>query len=113
MRRALPVWEVWPEQELPDLALSWRSSDGQLIDLSASHTYQLRVAEAATRRVVLTKTSGFTGAATDPNLTIAWSAGELSVLAPGRRYLAQIRARRTSDNKDRLLDFAIHVNRVL
>lgn len=90
--------------ELPSLAVTWKDSDGNLIDLT-SHTFRLRLALNGV--TALEKTIGITGASTDPNITIDWAVGELDNLTGGEVYLAQLRARRTSDSKDRTLQFSV------
>lgn len=95
--------------ELPSLAVTWKDSDGNLIDFSGSFTWRLRL--ALNNVTVLEKTTGITGAATDPNVTIDWAVGELDNLSGGNSYAAQLRARRTSDSKDRTLSFTIKTAR--
>lgn len=94
--------------DLPDLALTWRDSAGALIDFSSGWTFELKVGLPGAA-AALTKTSGITGAATDPNITIAWAtSGELNTL-PAGSYVAQLRAQRTSDSKHRFMTFVIRV----
>ena len=52
------------------------------------------------KAAVIDKSSGITGAATAPNLTIAWAIDELAALTPGE-WVVQIEATRTSDSKKR------------
>lgn len=73
--------------EAPSLRLWWFGDDGDLVDLSTVSAWSLKVGQYGDT-AVLTKTSGITGAAgsgTDPtgtpNVTIAWSAGELNITA--------------------------------
>ena len=78
--------------ELPALAL-WLFDDfGDLIDFSSGYTFAFKIGRPGT--TALTKTSGILGAAGSgdaprpglpggvPNVTVAWSAGELN-LDPG------------------------------
>lgn len=111
----MPTLEVWVGQELPDTTFDWYATPTTLVDLSAAHTYQLTVAPISnTAATTFVKTTGFTGAATSPNLTISWStAGELNLLTAGTVYLAQLRARRTSDSKDRYMEFRIVAKEVI
>lgn len=106
--------EVWPGQELPDTELEWRVGN-TLVDLSAPHAFQLRVAPVDDpSTVVFAKTTGISGSATVPNVTISWSTtGELSLLAAHTIYLAQLRARRTSDSRDRYCEFLIVTREVI
>jgi hypothetical protein len=100
-----PVYTVG--DELPSITIDWYV-DGVLIDLTG-HTFRLRVGRGDTATVE--KTTGISGAATSPNVTIDWSDGELATLDGGTTYTAQLRARRTSDNKDRTFVFRLNVNR--
>ena len=96
--------------ELPDLALTWKDTDGTVIDFSSGWTFTVTVTGRGDTVAVFTKTTGITGAAGDPNVTIAWAvAGEISVLAVGA-YDLQLRARRTADSKDRDYPGGIRLN---
>lgn len=87
--------------DLPDLAVSWYDSNGNLIDFSTGYTYQVKVAPVNSLVASFTKTTNITGAATAPNLTISWStSGELNSLSEGT-YEVQIQATRTSDSRQR------------
>jgi hypothetical protein len=90
--------------ELPSIEITWKDSNGNVIDLTG-YTFRLRLALDGV--TALEKTAGITGAATAPNITIDWSVDELAALTGGQVYTAQLRARRTSDNKDRTLSFAV------
>lgn len=95
--------------DLPDLAYDWKDTKGLLIDYSTGWTFELKIGEPGVAALV-TKTSGITGAATSPNITIAWNTtGELNTLPPGD-YRAQLRAQRTSDNKQRYMVFFLDIN---
>lgn len=91
--------------ELPSLDVTWKDSNKNIIDFSSGYTWRLRLAFAGTTE--LEKTSGISGASTDPNVTIDWDADELGSLTGDRTYKAQLRARRTSDSKDRTLNFDV------
>lgn len=94
--------------DLPDLALTWRDASGANIDLTG-YTLQLKLGQPGAP-ATLTKTSGITGAATDPNVTIAWSTiGELNTLPIGA-YIGQLRAERTADAKHRFMTFVLVVH---
>lgn len=88
--------------ELPDLPLEWRDGDGDLIDFSSGYTFTVYVAPAESKAASFTKTTGITGAATSPNVVLAWptTGAELNGLTAGV-YDVQVKARRTSDSKDR------------
>jgi hypothetical protein len=90
--------------ELPDWQPTWLSSSGEVIDFSTGYSFELRIATDP----VTVKTTGITGAAAAPNLTVAWASGELPA-QPGN-YRGQITARRTSDSKDRVsMEFILEV----
>lgn len=84
--------------ELPDVTFSWRDASGALITFgSIAHTFRFLLATSTP----FVKTSGITGADTDPNVTVAFAAAELDALTPGT-YVGQLWAKRTSDSKDRV-----------
>jgi hypothetical protein len=90
-------FEVTVGSELPDWTFHW-TAGGATIDFSTGYTWTLRV--GSSNAGVLEKTSGITGAATDPNVTVVWAAGEWDGVAPGN-YAFTLTPRRTSDSKDR------------
>lgn len=91
---------------LPDLTLELRDDDGNLINFSG-YAFTLRVGVPGQTRV-LSKPSGITGTSTSPNVTIAWTAGELDTITPGA-YEADLIATRNSDSKVRIARFALTV----
>lgn len=94
--------------ELGDLGISWYDTNGALIDFSSGYTFTVKVGvrgEAA----LFTKTTGISGAATAPNVTVAWAtSGELNSLASGS-YALQVAARQTSSGKDRIQQGRINI----
>lgn len=91
------VLEVTPGAELPDRTLTWENSAGTVINFATDpHTFKLEIAFPTP----VTKTTGITGGATTPNVTIAFAAGETDTWPRGG-YSALLWARRTSDSKDR------------
>lgn len=99
--------------DLPDLAVTWRDSSDAVIDFSTDHTFEVKVARKGSSTAAFTKTSGITGAATAPNVVIAWAAtGELNALDPGV-YDVQISAKRDADGKERIMTTLIHVRRAI
>jgi len=91
------VLAVTPGAELPDRTLTWNDSNGTAIDFAASpHTFRLVIGMPAT----VTKTTGITGGATAPNVTITFTVGETNTWVFGN-YEALLWATRTSDSKDR------------
>ena len=86
---------------LPDSALAEFDRSGAIIDFSAGHTFEVKVGRVG-HAAAFTKTTGITGAATDPNVTIAWAAsGELRTLEPGD-YELQLTATHTATGKPRV-----------
>jgi hypothetical protein len=92
--------------ELPSLEIWWLDDDGVLVDMSAASAFELKIGNVGSA-AVLTKTTGVTGAAGSgtetngtPNVTVAWSAGELN-LTPGP-YTMQLSA--TFAQGQRVLD---------
>lgn len=87
--------------ELGDLGISWYDTDGTLIDFSSGYTFTVKVGVRGSA-ALFTKTTGITGAATAPNVTVAWAtSGELNALSTGQ-YALQVTARQTSSGKDRI-----------
>jgi hypothetical protein len=84
--------------ELPDRGLVWLDTDGNLINFT-TYTFQLKIGLTADGAAVLTKTTGITGAATSPNVTISFAAGELDSLSAETEYVCQLMA--TSGTKQR------------
>lgn len=64
--------------------MSWYDRDNALIDFATGYTFEVKLLLGTV--VALTKTTGITGAATAPNVTVAWAAGELNP-TPGRYRL--------------------------
>jgi hypothetical protein len=93
--------------DLGDLALTWLADGGVVIDLTG-HTFVATIG-AQGRTAVVTKSSGITGAATAPNLTIAWATTtDLNDLPTGF-YTLKVTATRTSDSKQRILKLPFNV----
>ena len=98
----------------PSCQIWWFNSAGTLVDFSSGYTFELRIGSGGATRLV-DKTTGITGAAGagvaptgTPNVTIAWTAGELAVLAQGS-YTADLLATDGSGNV-RLMRFALDVD---
>lgn len=83
---------------LPDCtADDWLDSAGAIVDFATGYTFVL----TCYRNGVLqfTKSTGITGAATSPNLTINWAAAaEIGSLDPGT-YLVRITATSSSETR--------------
>ena len=94
--------------DLPDLAITWLNSAGNLVDFTTGYSFELKVGRPGSV-ALFTKSTGFSASLTDPNLTVAWAnTGELNTIAAGQ-YRCQIRATRISDNKQRAMDFWLTV----
>lgn len=88
--------------DLPEYSAEWYDGNGDLIDFSTGYTFQAKIGNPGSAALI-TKTTSITGAATAPNITVAWATtGELNTLDPGT-YTLQIKATRASDSKDRFL----------
>lgn len=72
--------------EAPDAALTWLDSNRALIDFSnVGYTFEAKIGRRLGTAATVTKTTGFVGAATAPNLTITWAtSGDLNSLDAGR-----------------------------
>jgi hypothetical protein len=90
--------------ERPTLRISWYDDDDALIDFSTGYAFSLKVGNLGSA-ALLTKTSGITGAATAPNVTIAWTAGELA-LTPGT-YTYELTA--TTSSLDRVMSGQLQI----
>lgn len=85
--------------ELPDLEIRWEDSSKAVIPFSSGYTFSALVGLEGSPALI-TKTSGFVGADTAPNLRVSWAVGELDALTPGLIYELLITAER-GDNKVR------------
>lgn len=95
--------------ELADLAVTWQDASGTVVDFSSGWTFQVKVGANLGTAAEFTKTTGITGAATAPNVTIAWAtSGELNDLDAGT-YVVQIAATRTSDSKTRIMHTPLQI----
>lgn len=95
----------------PALAVTWRDRSRKLIDFVANPaTFRLELANReAPGTIVVTKTTGITGVATDPNVSIAWAAvGELAGLAPGF-YIGELTATDTGTTKKRKMPVSLRI----
>lgn len=90
--------------ERPATTLEITDGPGALIDFSTGYTFSLKIGEVGAT-ALLSKTTDITGAATSPNITITWAAGELD-LAPGT-YPWQLTA--TTGSADRVYDGSITI----
>jgi hypothetical protein len=94
--------------ELDDLTVTWNDPDGEPYDFSSGFTFSLKVGEKG-QAATFTKTTGITGAATSPNVTVVWATtGELNSLAAGTHVL-QLEAIRTSDLRSHFMQASIKI----
>jgi hypothetical protein len=68
------------------LKITWPKDDGTLYDFSSGFTFRARIGNPA-QAALVQKTTGFTGAATAPNLTVAWAVNELNAIPAGSYHL--------------------------
>lgn len=86
---------------LPDLPVSWYGYDGEVVDFSEPHTFEVKVAPVGGSEASFTKESGVTGYEILPNLVVQWDPEvEISTLEEGV-YVVQFTALRTSDERVR------------
>lgn len=93
--------------ELPDLAITWTDTNGDVINFATGWTFTVRIGVEG-QEAEHTKTSGISGAATAPNVTVAWSAGELDDLA-ARVWSCQVTARNEATGKDRTRSLLLQI----
>lgn len=101
------IFEHTIGSELPDDAFEWTDAQGAVIDFSTGWTFSVEVGFPG-QDPVLTKTVGITGAATSPNVTIAWAAGELDDPLTAGQWPGWITA--TNSGKDRKRSFLLRLN---
>ena len=103
----MPIATYVEGAEQPNITRDWYAPDGTLIDFASGWTFTVLVGVPGTAAVV-EKTDGITGAATAPNVTVNFEAGELDDLTPGR-WSVQIVALHTLTQEQRILDTALLV----
>ena len=97
-------------EELDPLEITWLDADGNVRNFASGWTFEFKLGTIG-QTALLTKTTNITGAATGPNVTINFAVDELVVVAGS--YTGQLRARRTSDNKDLYTQFAMDIKAVV
>jgi hypothetical protein len=103
------IFEHTLGSELPDDAFDWTNAQGAVIDFSSGWTFTVEVGFPG-QDAELTKTEGITGAATSPNVTIAWAEGELDdPLTPGT-WPAWLTAVNDVSGKERKRSFLLKLN---
>ena len=82
---------------LPNFQDTWTDADDVAIDFASGYTFTGKLYDPSNDVVWFTKTSGITGAASAPNIAVAWDATELNIDAGD--YVFYVTATRTSDSK--------------
>lgn len=98
------IFEHTLGSELPDDAFDWTDRQENLIDFSDGWTFSLEVG-FPNQDAVLTKSTGITGAATSPNITISWEDGELAAPLTAGAWPGWIIA--TSSGRERKRSFLL------
>ena len=93
-------WRYRTDQEDPAYVVTWLDRNGDPIDFSSGYTFSLKLVSATAGTTALTKTTGITGAATAPNVSVVWSAAELAAVAVGD-YIPHLTA--TTGGRDRVM----------
>ncbi len=93
---------------LPNFTDHWRNPDGTTIDFSTGFTFTGKLYDPQNEVLWFTKTTGISGASTNPNLTVQWDATELNI-NPGM-YLFYITANRTADSKKYITSYEIQIS---
>lgn len=70
----------------PATTITWQEDDA-LVDFSTGWTFIAKLFVQGAAASLVTKTTGITGAATDPNVTINWTTADLGALDPGNYTL--------------------------
>ena len=91
--------------QLPNAHLTVLDDTSTVVDFSSGYTFVVSVIDADTDTVAHTQSTGVTGAATEPNLTVAWTSGFTSVTAG--RYRLKVVA--TISSKPRIAVFDLVV----
>jgi hypothetical protein len=94
--------------ELDNTTIAWTDADGVAYDFSTGWTFSLKVGLRG-QTAVFTKTTGISGGAAVPNVTVVWATtGELNLLEEGT-YVLQLEAIRTSDSRSLKMQDAITI----
>lgn len=93
--------------ELGDLTITWRDTDGTLINFSSGYSFEVKIGVVGSAAAV-TKATSITGASTAPNVTISWSTSDLSSLSTGD-YVLQLKATEVASSKDRILQKPLRI----
>jgi hypothetical protein len=86
--------------ELEPIELTWPQPNGQPYNFTTGWTFIARIGNPAVAAVFQkVGPTGFTGAATFPNLIIDWAAGDLDSVPAGSYHL-DVKAHLTATNQD-------------
>lgn len=89
----------------PDVAFDWYDEEGDVIDFTGA-AFRLRAAKSSGGVHLIEKTTGIVGAATLPNVQVAFAPGDLTALSEvGVPYVFQLRC--TSQGDRPFPDFII------
>jgi hypothetical protein len=103
------IFEHTLGSELPDDAFEWTDRSDGLIDFSTGWTFTVEVG-FPDQDALLTKTTNITGAATSPNVTIAWAEGELGDPLTAGVWPGWITAVHTASGKERKRSFLLKLH---
>ena len=92
------AWIYRADQEVPSFSVAWYDRDNTLINFATGYTFELKLIAVDGTTIALTKTTGIAGAATSPNITVAWAVGELNIAVGA--YRAHLTA--TTGGADRM-----------
>lgn len=107
--------EYYTGDELGDAGLYWRDGNGALIDFTSGYTFSLRIYDHDGSTVLVTKSTGITGAAGSltvptPNVTVAWATtAELTSITTPGDYQLRLTATRVADSKTRTFPATIRI----
>ena len=96
----MATYVYYRDQEDPAYVVEWADRNGDLIDFSTGYTFQLKLVNVASGTVGLTKTTNITGAATAPNISVAWAVGDLTVTTADGPHRVELRATASSRDRD-------------
>lgn len=102
--------EIYQNQELPDWGVEWPDREGVAVNFSSGYTFELRLVRGGA--VKLDKTTGITGSASFPNLTVVWDLGEMDDIDPGVHDCVIV-ATRTADGKHRTKNGTVVIKRLV
>jgi hypothetical protein len=103
------IFEHTIGSELPDDAFEWTDAQGAVISFATGWTFSIEVG-FPDQDPVLTKADGITGAATSPNVTIAWDDGELDDPLTAGTWPGWITATHDSSGKERKRSFLLKLH---